>query len=241
MDAGVPIQSKPARPRAAMTDDQIHPLIRSRRLDTPEDIAAWIAERKAKYPTNANARLKEDQRCGAQTIAGASNAVSCRGSKRKGSASEETAAGPANSTNPLDMLVKYVGESESSENDDDEPEVASTKPPTIRAPFKPSGLAPGEDRRKLRVCKYFAKGTCHKGNACPFSHPASLSLARQSTTDHGSDAETRPIKGNTSLLEMLMTKDIDRENYRIFQCIEYICENNFLGTPTQYELLYTGI
>ncbi|KAJ2461004.1 hypothetical protein GGF42_000472 [Coemansia sp. RSA 2424] len=135
------------------------------------------------------------------------------------------------------MLAKYAGESESSESDDDRPEIASTKPQTTRAPFQPSGLAPGEDRRKLRVCKYFAKGSCHKGAACPFSHPDSLNKARE-TTSHSSVAEPRPAKSSASLLEMLMTKDIDRENYRILQCIEYICDREFLGAPAQYELLY---
>ncbi|KAJ2910965.1 hypothetical protein GGI21_000307 [Coemansia aciculifera] len=136
------------------------------------------------------------------------------------------------------MLMQYADDSESSESDDDEPEVVSTKPPATRAPFKPSGLAPGEDRRKLRVCKYYAKGACHKGSSCPFSHPESLSKARE-TTSHNSDAEAgKSAKSSMSLLEMLMAKDVARENYRIFQCIEYICDNSFLGAPAQYELLY---
>ncbi|KAJ2831387.1 hypothetical protein GGI24_001593 [Coemansia furcata] len=230
IDSGIPvapIQTKPTA--AAAADEQIHPLIRNRRLDTPEEIAAWIAERKAKYPTAANTRAKTPQ---AQA-------------KRKLSAAAEDpppANAAANAANPLGMLMQYAGESDTSEpdSDDDEgPELASTKPLAVRAPFRPSGLAPGEDRRKLQVCKYFAKGTCHKGKACPFSHPESLNKLQESTTPSNAATEAKqPKGGSSSLLAMLMAKDIDRENYRIFQCIEYICDRNFLGTPSQIELLY---
>ncbi|KAJ2051514.1 hypothetical protein H4S04_001939 [Coemansia sp. S16] len=226
---------KPASRAIVAVDEQIHPLIRSRRLDTPEEIAAWIAERKAKYPTTANTQAKVNQ------TASALDTTSANG-KRKHSVDGKLptahTASAAN-TNPLDMLMQYAGESESNESDtdDDGPEVVSTKPPATRAPFKPSGLAPGEDRRKLRVCKYFAQGRCHKGNACPFSHPESLNKPRKDKAP-SSAPEPTPAKGGPSLLEMLMAKDIERENYRIFQCIEYICDRNFLGAPAHIELLY---
>ncbi|KAJ2874150.1 hypothetical protein GGH93_002646 [Coemansia aciculifera] len=228
---------KPAARAVVVADEQIHPLIRSRRLDTPEEIAAWIAERKAKYPTAANTRAKVDQTASAL----ATTSAHANG-KRKHPVTEKISTAntaSAASTNPLNMLMQYAGESESSESDadDDGPEVVSTKPPATRAPFKPSGLAPGEDRRKLQVCKYFAKGSCHKGNACPFSHPDSLNKPRKNTAPN-SATEPKPAKGGPSLLEMLMAKDIDRENYRIFQCIEYICDKNFLGAPAHIELLY---
>ncbi|KAJ2031069.1 hypothetical protein IWW57_000874 [Coemansia sp. S610] len=222
------VAPKPSAKSIDVTDDQIHPLIRSRRLDTPEEIAAWIAERKAKYPTAANLRAKANQ-----TSSAPASTTASANTKRKLS--------NAASTNPLGMLMQYAGDSESGESDsdsnDDGPEVASTKPPATRAPFKPSGLAPGEDRRKLRVCKYFAKGNCLKGKACPFSHPDSLSKPREDTVP-GNAPESKPARSGPSLLEMLMAKDIERENYRIFQCIEYICDRNFLGTPAQIELLY---
>ncbi|KAJ2804214.1 hypothetical protein H4S07_004281 [Coemansia furcata] len=229
VDSGIPVaptQTKPKPAAAAALDEQIHPLIRSRRLDTPEEIAAWIAERKAKYPTAANSRAKTPQAA----------------AKRKLSAATEDPP-PATTANPLGMLMQYAGESDTSEpdSDDDEgPELASTKPPPVRAPFRPSGLAPGEDRRKLQVCKYFAKGSCHKGKTCPFSHPESLNKLQESTTPSNAATEAKQAKGgsSSSLLAMLMAKDIDRENYRIFQCIQYICDRNFLGTPSQIELLY---
>ncbi|KAJ2493483.1 hypothetical protein IWW37_000572 [Coemansia sp. RSA 2050] len=221
---------KPASKSIVTSDDQIHPLIRSRRLDTPEEIAAWIAERKAKYPTTASIQAKVDQ---------SSSALASASTNTKRKYSDATSTPPAASTNPLGMLMQYAGESESSESNSDDggPEVASTKPPATRAPFKPSGLAPGEDRRKLRVCKYFAKGNCHKGKACPYSHPDSLNKPREATLPSNA-TESKQARPGPSLLEMLMAKDIERENYRIFQCIEYICDRNFLGTPAQIELLY---
>ncbi|KAJ2840032.1 hypothetical protein FBU31_000589 [Coemansia sp. 'formosensis'] len=238
VDSGIPvapIQTKPKPMPPAADDEQIHPLIRSRRLDTPEEIAAWIAERKAKYPTAANSRAKDPQ-AAANSRAKTPQAAA----KRKLSAAAEDPP-PATAANPLGMLMQYAGESDTSEpdSDDDEgPELASTKPPPVRAPFRPSGLAPGEDRRKLQVCKYFAKGSCHKGKACPFSHPDSLNKLQESTPSNAIEAKQPKGGSSSSLLAMLMAKDIDRENYRIFQCIEYICDRNFLGTPSQIELLY---
>ncbi|KAJ2003780.1 hypothetical protein GGI04_001454 [Coemansia thaxteri] len=224
-----------------MLGDQVHPLIKSRRLDTPEEIAAWIAERKAKYPTNENIRLKAMQTSGGDNASHSS--LGHASNKRKHNSVELTTAVSAPSSNPLSMLMSYAGESDADKSSDDDssdddkaPDLMSSKPPAVQAPFKPSGLAPGADRRKLRTCKYFAKDRCHRGNACPFAH--SEPHKPRETLPPASAAEPSSAKGTQSLLEMLMAKDIDRENSRILQCIEYICDKNFLGVPAQYELLY---
>ncbi|KAJ1849960.1 hypothetical protein LPJ70_000129 [Coemansia sp. RSA 2708] len=199
----------------SLSSELIHPLIRNRSLDTPEDIAAWIAERKSKYPTDANIRLKakvpEHEHSG--------------GSKRKRN----------NSSNPLSALVGYGGGSDSDnspasqasddESSDSAPEETSTKSRGPPVPFRPSGMAPSEDRRKLRVCKFFARGACTKGSKCPFAHPEATAPA--------AEVEAHPPK-SSSLLEMLMAKDIERENHRVWQCIDYICSKDFLDVPSAH-------
>ncbi|KAJ1856447.1 hypothetical protein GGH12_002475 [Coemansia sp. RSA 1822] len=190
------------------SDEAVHPLIRNRRLETPEEIAAWIAERKSKYPTDANMQLK------------AANDKPESGAKRKHSC-----------INPLSALASYGAGSDSEEPEGDSdasdgsesdssngsPAVASAKAPGPRAPFRASGIAPHEDRRKLRVCKFYAHGSCSKGTRCAFAHPEPATPI--SVEPH---VEPRP----TSLLAKLLAKDIDRENYRVWQCIDYLCRNN---------------
>ncbi|KAI9482352.1 hypothetical protein LPJ78_003997 [Coemansia sp. RSA 989] len=188
-----------------VSSDLVHPLIRNRRLDTPEEIAAWIAERKSKYPTDANIKRKAEAEQHEQ------NAKRVRAEKAQ---------------NPLSMLANYgadsdsnsaLPDSDSDESSDSAPETASAKPQGPQAPFRPSAIAPG-DRRKLRVCKFFARGSCHKGDKCPFAHP-------EKPTE-----EEAPVQ-RKSLLEKLMAKDIERENYRVWQCIEFICKHKFFDLP----------
>ncbi|KAI8323858.1 hypothetical protein GQ54DRAFT_93997 [Martensiomyces pterosporus] len=233
----------PKRPPLAALEDQIHPLMRNRRLETPDDIAAWIAERKSKYPTDANIHRKNEE-------------ASVDG-KRKHSMTDPHIAkkdrkGSRVDSNPLSMLAGYGTElsddnseagsraespadsGSDSDSDSDAPEIVSAKHQPAPAPFKPSGIAPGADRRKLCVCKFFVKGNCRKGNACPFAHPESV-MERVSREENTADSKAA---SGGNLLEMLLAKDIERENHRVFQCIEYICNNDFLGVPLQYSLMF---
>ncbi|KAJ1951212.1 hypothetical protein FBU59_000297 [Linderina macrospora] len=189
--------------------DQIHPLIRQRKLETPEDIAAWIAERKSKYPTKVDPAKTPDS-------------VPEQPSKRK--REEET--------NPLDMLAGYGSDSES----DSAPEQTSTKPQIKATPFQPQSMAPNEDKRKLRVCKYFLKKSCHKGAQCPFAHPESVKQKQEE--QKAAEASVAAVQRGGSLLGMLLAKDIERENYRIWQCLQHIVEKEYFKVPVKYDLLF---
>ncbi|KAJ2785999.1 hypothetical protein H4R18_000214 [Coemansia javaensis] len=196
------------RPRPPVPDaspDMIHPLIRNLRLDTPEDIAAWVAERKSKYPTEANIRLK------------AAAAATATAAKRK----------HPDASGPLGALAGYGSDSSSGSgsgsgsegaSSDSAPESAPAKAPRAPgAPFRPSTMAPDADRRQLRTCRFFARGSCRRGAACPFAHHAAESAGEQQQQQQ---KRARPQRA--TLLEMLMAKDVERENYRVLQCIEYI-------------------
>ncbi|KAJ1828176.1 hypothetical protein LPJ56_001260, partial [Coemansia sp. RSA 2599] len=102
-------QKKSAASLAA-AQDQIHPLIRARRLESPEDIAAWIAERKSKYPTEANIRRKALEQQQQQQQQGAKSAVPA---KRKRSRKVDEPANPLAS-----MLSAYAAGSDEDASDD---------------------------------------------------------------------------------------------------------------------------
>ncbi|KAJ1959792.1 hypothetical protein GGI12_004153 [Dipsacomyces acuminosporus] len=226
--------------------------MRNQRLDTPEDIAAWIAERKSKYPTDANIRLKSGQQ---QQQHAAQSEIKRKQHPPKGSdVSKKNRIDPGPSGNPLSMLAGYGSGLSDSDNElssssdsskdsgsesesDSAPEVVSAKHQAPNMPFKPSGIAPGADRRKLRVCKYFAMGKCRKGNACPFAHPESIK-ERLEQEAAAAAAESKARASSSNLLGMLLAKDIERENYRVLQCIEYICDRGFFNLPVEYSLLF---
>ncbi|KAJ2656390.1 hypothetical protein IWW48_005067 [Coemansia sp. RSA 1200] len=220
--------------------DQIHPLIRSRRLETPEDIAAWIAERKAKYPTDVNMRRKAIEQAKASDTSATYIPHQIPGKRKRMDPNDSSSdISAAVSKNPLTIALNLYGTAESDdgssaqssdESDGGAPEPTSARPPANMAPFRASGIAPGEDRRKLRVCKYFAQGSCNRGTACPFAHPESL---RQ---PHTEDPAAR--HSQQGLLHRLLAKDIDRENHRVLQCLQYICDNDYLGVSARYDLQY---
>ncbi|KAJ1885417.1 hypothetical protein LPJ66_010127 [Kickxella alabastrina] len=219
-----------SKPIADASVDQIHPLIRNRRLETPEEIAAWIAERKAKYPTEANIRRKTQEQEQTQEPAKQPN-------KRK---HEDTSANPLASLLSAYASSQEEEEEEASDSGSDAPEMAPAKLYAPKqTPFRPSTIAPEADRRSLRVCKYFTMGRCTKGPRCPFLHPESIQKKQQQQQQQ--QAQNEPDEGpalKSSLLQMLLAKDIARENYRVLQCIEYICDKSFLGVPVEYALLY---
>ncbi|KAJ2702802.1 hypothetical protein FB645_004166 [Coemansia sp. IMI 203386] len=198
------------RPNTSALNDQIHPLIRSRKLDSPEDIAAWIAERKSRYPTAANIRKKALEQQEQQPV------------KRK-----------RTETSPLTSMLAAYADSDSdssSSSGGSAPEVAPAKHYVTQTPLRPSVMAPDADRRALRVCRFFARGNCAKGASCPFAHPESIGPRHKDTSNERSAANSRPA---ASLLQMLLAKDVERENRRLLQCIEHIHKHEFFNIPLE--------
>ncbi|KAJ2081492.1 hypothetical protein H4R24_002317 [Coemansia sp. RSA 988] len=215
-DTSVPQVSVSAPPPESdlVSSDMIHPLIRNRPLESAEDIAAWIAERRSRFPTKANIRRKAAE-------------------EKAAAASKRPRLETLSDANPLGALAAYGPPSDGSSDPESSDTGSDHSPPTVApaksavyTPFRPSGLGPSDDRRKLRVCRYYARGSCHQGAACPFAHPASMKPVEESSTQT-SEAQS------TTLLARLMAKDIDRENRRVLQCIEYILDRNFLNVPSQ--------
>ncbi|KAJ2801909.1 hypothetical protein H4R20_003490 [Coemansia guatemalensis] len=209
----VPVSDPPPE-SDLVSPDMIHPLIRNRPLESAEDIAAWIAERRSRYPTEANIRRKAAE-------------------EKAAAVSKRPRLETSPDANPLGALAAYGAPSDSDSNSESSDAGSDHSPPTVApakstvyTPFRPSGLGPSEDRRKLRVCRYYARGNCNQGAACPFAHPASMNPVEESSVQ---TTDAQP----TMLLARLMAKDIERENRRVLQCIEYILDRNFLDVPSQ--------
>jgi hypothetical protein len=120
------------------------------KLDTPEKLAMWIAERKKNWPTptNIERRTREE----AEQMARGELPL-----KRK-----------ANIQHNQDKRQRIENNSVENKDDDDvmdpERDAVSSKNPSSMGKI----LLP-EDRPKRR-CMYFMKGKCTKGSECNFLH-----------------------------------------------------------------------
>ena len=199
-------------------------------LDTPEQIAAWIAERKKKWPSaqNLKRRQEEESQNGAK--------VADPETKRQRSEPEQAAAPPPSAPNPLG--IDY-GESASSDDDDDAPEVQTRvpglqvedeAPPSTRATPAPEvkALEPADRAAPAptptpstpstagkRTCRYFMRGSCRNGSNCQYSHERSSASASQHPPPAAND-------GPSSLLKSLLANDVRRERFVLLQCIQHL-------------------
>jgi hypothetical protein len=73
-------------------------------------------------------------------------------------------------------------------------------------------------KKKRKICSFFQKGRCKKGEDCAFTHELLDTFP----------AELLPIKKvPKTLLEKLNESDVRNDRNTILQCIRYIVKNNF--------------
>ncbi|GJJ72467.1 nuclear fragile X mental retardation-interacting protein 1 [Entomortierella parvispora] len=232
----------------------IHPL--APKLNTPEDIAAWIAQRRKQWPTETNIQKKEQERqemiAKGQIVEDPTKGKNAFDKKGKGNNNSnkklswkqrqeearaqkrikmeagETAEGAVPST--VDgSIVPALGPSEigDGEEDDDEdmdPEkdAITSKDPTVMGKV----LLPTERAtRPKRACRYFLKGTCHKGDKCSWSHDAALAAKVQKSVQ--ASVKTEVFRTRSSLLQMLLSGEIKQEKNVLLEAIRFIVDNNF--------------
>lgn len=127
------------------------------RIETPEELEAWIAARKKNWPSKVNMERKEQE--DAEKEARGELPMN---KKRKPNNKQQTIKKQKTAENTL--IAQYDSNSDSDDAMDIEKDAISSKDPSAMGKI----LLPEE--RPRRRCKYFMSGNCKRGDECGFSH-----------------------------------------------------------------------
>ncbi|KAJ2982324.1 hypothetical protein NUW58_g6465 [Xylaria curta] len=199
------------------------------------DVATWIAERKANFPTKARIEAKKATQIASAPKADDSKPAATKIdkdqakidrlekklSKLKGSIEKRKRA--ANDEGDEMRADESPGLSDSS--DDEEPEVqSSSKPGTTFLPPPPITRADPSNH-----CKYYSTGgTCGKKGKCRFKHdPAVREAALQERTRNG---------GRMTLKQRLLLNDKDHEDMDVVKAIVELRTSGRLVDPQSLQV-----
>lgn len=198
---------KPSRP-----DGIIPP--NAPRIETPEELAAWIAERKKNWPSKENVERKAKEDAEKEARGELVNTKKRTGNNRK---DQQNSKRQKVEEKKNSLVAQYDSDSDSEDDImDPEKDAVSSKDPSAMGKI----LLP-EDRPKRR-CKYFAMGKCNKGDQCNFSHEKPEQKPKQ-------PKPAPTFKKRPNLLYKLLEKEILQEKSVILQCLRYIVDNDFFG------------
>ncbi|KAI9254687.1 hypothetical protein EDC94DRAFT_618124 [Helicostylum pulchrum] len=201
---------KPSRP-----DGVIPP--NAPRIQTPEELQAWIEARKKNWPSKDNVERKKLEEEEKEARGEISNKKRAANKKR-----DQQIAKKQKLDEKKNSLVAQYDSDSDSENDvmDPEKDAISSKDPSSMGKI----LLP-EDKPKRR-CKYFMSGKCSKGDQCDFSHQKPEPKPKQ-------PKPAPTFKKRPNLLFKLLEKEIKQENNVILQCLRYIVDNDYFGKGTK--------
>ncbi|KAF9964243.1 nuclear fragile X mental retardation protein interacting protein 1 [Mortierella alpina] len=234
-------KSKEARPQAPIKSELLHPLAPV--LNTPEDIAAWIAKRRKAWPSDSNILKKEQERkemiAKGQIVDGPSSKDENGRNKRKkkdwdqdqrANAEVIKKAKTEGAVESIDTKGNALIERASlnnpseDENEDMDPvkDAVTSKDPTVMGKV----LLPGErQKRPRKPCKFFLKGLCTKGDRCTYGHDSTQAAKVQKSNQASVKKEV--FRSRPSLLKMLLSSEIKEEKNKLLEALRYIVVNNF--------------
>ena len=194
----------------------------------PEDIQRWIADRKRRFPRSKS--IQYSQRSGAKSSAdtkesrrGLSNLLDGYGSS---SSSDDDA--DKNETERRNKRAKISGRDEERGTATEE----KTVDPVASRAAAASIVDSHSTKYRTRPCRYFVRnGTCRYGDSCTFSHDISEQPMRNSSKCKRPGRSNR--SGDRTLLQKLLSNDVEREAALALQLIDYIVENDFLSQRTE--------
>ncbi|KAK4127185.1 hypothetical protein N657DRAFT_565417 [Parathielavia appendiculata] len=188
------------------------------------EIAAWIAERRARFPTKSRIEAKK----------AAAKAQNRDVSQSKSSALEQRAEKLRKELEKVESSIKRkreqqdegdemrdidVSPSSDVKSDDEKPEVMSTRQETNNVPPPPRKADP------TKHCKYFSTGgTCGKRGKCRFVHDPAVREAA---------LKARELNGGRMTLEQrLLLNDKDQEDLAIVETLKYLQDKGVLPKKT---------
>ncbi|ORX86563.1 hypothetical protein K493DRAFT_360119 [Basidiobolus meristosporus CBS 931.73] len=190
-------------------------------LDTPEEIAKWIEQRKKRYPTDENIRQKQleeqNKRERGEPVATKNKRPNQVDKQPRKKAKSEDAE---QTNDPLNLIADYGNSDEGeSSNEDMDPEkdaISSKTNPT------------STNSKSTRKCKYFLRGKCRHGDKCKFQHIKPEPKKPQ-------DKQTNSFRKRPGLLKMLLNSEIEREQSYILQALRFIVQQNFFVSESGEE------
>jgi hypothetical protein len=198
-------------------------------LDTPEQIAAYIAARKRAYPTAANLAKRQAEQQEAQA----------RGElPQEAMRSFQRERGRGRGGHRTGGRVSFDSSLPTDKVDDDAPVEESNAEHAARA-AEPVDMAPA---RTTPLCSYFLNNRCKHGSSCRFAHDDQARQAAQQRkqrddTDPDSSLGKRSRNGLNiprpapSLLRKLLATEVHREFSSIFQCFRHLVQHDFFQSP----------
>ncbi|KAF9355026.1 hypothetical protein BGX26_007056 [Mortierella sp. AD094] len=243
--------NKNQRPKPAVNPELLHPLAPT--LNTPEEIEAWIAQRRKAWPTEANILKKEQERqemiAKGQIVDQPSKSGKDKRNRNNNNAHngkrglqqtviQEANGSPAKKAKAEDAsisgkedgdtLMEDITSTEPSEVEDDDETMDPVKDAVTSKDPNATGkvLLPNErSTRPKKPCKYFLRGKCTRGDKCTYSHDPSLKnkVQNQNTVSNKKDL----FRSRPSLLQMLLSGEIKQEKNMLLEALRYIVENNF--------------
>ncbi|KAL2146306.1 hypothetical protein VTI28DRAFT_4602 [Corynascus sepedonium] len=188
---------------------------------TSSDIAAWIAERRAKFPTKARIEAKK----------AAAKVQNGDAHQAKSDALEQKAEKLRKQLEKVESSIKRKREQQDEgddmrdidlsspssdiKSDDEKPEVMSTRQEPSNVPPPPRKADP------TKHCKYFSTGgTCGKRGKCRFVHdPAVREAALKERELNG---------GRITLQQRITLNDKDQEDLAIVETLKYLQDKGIL-------------
>ncbi|KAI9329350.1 hypothetical protein BDR26DRAFT_872659 [Obelidium mucronatum] len=181
------------------------PVLKRGVVEDPAEIAAWIAERKKKYPTEANVeqkKLAQKDKLEAGMILQSRTSVKSTQLQRS-----------TTSTSTTPPSKKVDG------NDDDDEEVGILTEEEEEGQINPVRKERQQPKKKAQICKYYASGKCKNGTNCLFTHIKEAPVLKVDKPALGGGKRR-------NLRSMLLESQIRRQNNIILQCIRFVLKED---------------
>ncbi|KAH8145125.1 uncharacterized protein LAJ45_10905 [Morchella importuna] len=205
--------------------------------ETPEEIEAWIAQRKSRFPTakKIEENLEKKQEVAARAEAEAKRVAAQQKKERDlkahaigGKRKRVTADTGDGDGAPLLLMGSDIdndydtnASDSNSDNDGAPPEITSSK---IKSTVPESAIRKPEgqgSKKSTGHCRDFLRGKCAKGDRCRFRHDKEPAKKR----------ETK-IEEKKTLYQRLVEHDREKENTLMLQIIQYLIDKGQLPEET---------